>query len=100
MTTTRPTTIEELENPSDVLAFARGRRADAGRAETDVLTAAVIWAEQHPPESIDDAATWITGGGDTGLPVAGPGAPLVAEFCIAEFAVSYTHLTLPTIYSV
>ena len=79
MTTTSHTTIEELDSPSDVLAFARARRADADRAEADVLTAAVVWAEQHPPESIHEAATWI-GGGETGLLLAGPGAPLVAEF--------------------
>jgi hypothetical protein len=28
------------------------------------------------------------GGTETGLPLAGPGAPLVAEFCIAEFALA------------
>ncbi len=43
----------------------------------------------HPPESIHDAATWpgTTGfGGEVGLPLAGDGAPLVAEFCVAELA--------------
>ncbi len=87
MTSTGPATIEELDSPRDVLVFARTRRADADRAEADVLTAAVIWAEQHPPESIDEAATWI-GGGEDGLLLAGPGAPLVAEFCIPEFALA------------
>ncbi len=82
MTTTRP----DLDTAAAVLAFARERHADAERAEADVLLAAVTWAEQHPPESIECAATWIVGGGDTGLPLAGPGAPLVAEFCLAEFA--------------
>ncbi len=54
-----------------------------------MLLAAVTWADQHPPESIDDAATWLTPGvGDTGLPIAGPGAPLVAEFCLAELALA------------
>jgi hypothetical protein len=87
MTTTAPAAFEELDSPSDVLVFARARRADADRAEADVLAAAVLWAEQHPPESIHEAATWI-GGGETGLLLAGPGAPLVAEFCIAEFALA------------
>ena len=36
----------------------------------------------HPAESIGDAVRF----GDTPVPVAGPGAPLVAEFCVAEFA--------------
>jgi hypothetical protein len=87
MNPTAPATIEELDSPSDVLAFARARRADADQAEADVLTAATLWAEQHPPESIHEAATWI-GGAETGLLLAGPGAPLVAEFCIAEFALA------------
>jgi hypothetical protein len=93
MTTTRATTIGNLDRTCDVLAFARARRADADRAEADVLAAAALWAEQHPPESIADAATWIAGGGDTGLPLAGPGAPLVAEFCIAEFALAIGRTT-------
>jgi hypothetical protein len=88
MSTTAATTNEALDSPSGVLVFARARCADADRAQADVLLAAVTWAEQHPPESIDLAATWVVGGGDTGLPLAGPGAPLVAEFCIAEFAVA------------
>ena len=62
-------------------------------ADAVLMTAAVTWAEQHPPESIDEAATWITPGGDTGLTLAGPGAPLVAEFCIAEFALAIGRST-------
>ena len=42
--------------------------------------------DQHPVESILEAAVWP--GGEQGTPVAGPGAPLVAEFCIAEFALA------------
>ncbi|MCW2761197.1 MAG: endonuclease, partial [Marmoricola sp.] len=87
------TTGPDLETATAVLAFARARRGDAERAEADVLLAAVSWAEQHPPESIELAATWVAGGGDTGLPLAGPGAPLVAEFCIAEFALAIGRST-------
>ncbi len=89
MTKTRP----DLDSASAVLGFARDRRAAADRAEADVLFAAVTWAEQHPPESVELAATWVSGGGDTGLPLAGPGAPLVAEFCIAEFAAALGRST-------
>ena len=77
--------VEELEGSSDVLGFARARRAEADAAEADVLSAAVVWAEQHPAESIIEAASWVTGG-ESALPLAGVGAPLVAEFCIPEFA--------------
>jgi hypothetical protein len=65
-----------------------GSELSVPQAEADVLVAAVTWAEQHPPESIHLAATWHTPGGDTGLPLAGPGAPLVSEFSIAEFALA------------
>jgi hypothetical protein len=88
MTATAQAPTEGLTSPSAVLAFARSRRADADRAEADVLAAAVAWAEQHPPESIHPVATWVTGGAETGMPLAGAGAPLVAEFCIAEFALA------------
>ena len=79
----------DLDSPREVLVFARSERRAADRAEANVLLAAVTWAEQHPPESIEDAATWLAPGvGDTGLPLAGPGAPLVAEFCLAELALA------------
>ncbi len=70
-----------------MLAFARGRRAAvADRAEADLLQAAVQWAVIHPAETLDDAETFRLRGGGTGVPLAGPGAPLVAEFSVAEFA--------------
>ena len=89
MTTSRA----ELDTATAVLAFARDSRVAADRAEADVLLAAVTWAEQHPPESIHDAATWATRGGDCPMPLAGKGAPLVAEFCIAEFAAALGRST-------
>src|ERR1700712_4275264 len=81
-----------LETSSEVLAFARDARVAADRAEADVLLAAVTWAEQHPPESIDLAATWVSGA-EGELALAGEGAPLVAEFCIAEFAAAIGRTT-------
>ena len=93
MTSTTGTGLGELDSPSDVLVFARERHAAANRAQADLLLAAVTWAEQHPPESIGEAASWITAAGDTGLPLAGEGAPLVTEFCIAEFALAIGRST-------
>ncbi len=74
-----------------MLAFAREQRAVADRAEANLLQAAVVWAAQHPAESLEAAEVFRTSGyaggfGDTAVPLAGPGAPLVAEFSIAEFA--------------
>src|SRR6188768_308991 len=77
------------DTAAGVLAFARDRRADSDAAEADLLRAACAWADLHPAESIGDAVRF----GDTPVPVAGPGAPLVAEFCVAEFAAA---VGLPT----
>ena len=93
MTATPSIDLEDLDSSADVLRVAREARAAAMHADAVLMTAAVTWAEQHPPESIDEAATWITPGGDTGLTLAGEGAPLVAEFCIAEFALAIGRST-------
>jgi hypothetical protein len=85
MTSTATTPLEVLDDPRDVLAYARACQVESDRAQAHQFIAAATWAEQHPPESIHEAAFWI-GGGETGLPLAGQGAPLVAEFCIAEFS--------------
>ena len=69
-----------------------GRQAD--QAQADLLQAAVQWAITHPAESIEEAETiGLRSFGDTAIPVAGPGAPLVAEFSLAEFAAT---IALPT----
>src|SRR4029079_14648740 len=77
------------DNAAGVLAFARDRRAAADAAEADLRRAACAWADLHPAESIGDAVRF----GDTPVPVGRPGAPLVAEFCVAEFAAA---VGLPT----
>src|SRR4249919_1727763 len=84
--------IPELDTAAAVLAFARDRRAAADAAEVDLLRAAVAWADLHQAESIHDAAL-LSRHGDQPLTVAGPRAPLVAEFCVAEFAAA---VGLPT----
>ena len=84
-------TIRESHTQADsaaaVLGLVRDRRAVADRAEAELLQAAVSWVGMHSVDSIHDAATvWDRSYGDTGITVAGPGAPLVAEFSVAEFA--------------
>ena len=92
MTTPRDQPLPD--DPAELLAFARERRKEADRAEADLLQAAVQWAITHPAESIEDAATiHLRSFGDTAIPLAGPGAPLVAEFSIAEYAAA---IGLPT----
>jgi hypothetical protein len=48
------------------------------------LVLAARWADLHPPESIHDAASFTVPGCEHEEPIAGEGAPLVAEFCVAE----------------
>src|SRR3954447_18919564 len=70
-----------------VLAAARGLRREANAAEAGILEQAIEWARLHEVTDLDDAATWWAGRGvDTGIPIAGEGAPLIAEFAVAEFA--------------
>ena len=78
-----------LDTASAVLEQVRADRAAADAAEARLLAHACAWADLHPAESIGDAVRF----GDTPVPVAGPGAPLVAEFCVAEFAAA---VGLPT----
>src|SRR4051794_2390453 len=70
-----------------VLAAARAARNAENAAAAQVLFHAVEWARLHQVDSVQDAATWLVEhGGDTGIPIAGEGAPLVSEFAVAEFA--------------
>src|SRR5919112_2167780 len=82
----------DLDTAAAVLAFVRVRTADADRAEAEKLQAAVAWAAMHSVDSLAEAAT-VWDHGETGLPVAGPGAPLVGEFSVTEFAAA---IGLPT----
>ncbi|MBD8868177.1 HNH endonuclease signature motif containing protein [Nocardioides donggukensis] len=83
----KTTTAPETDTADAVLASARDLRRTADRAEAGLLVQACRWADLHPPEGIAPAATMSCRlFGDTGLPVAGVGAPEVAEFCVAEFA--------------
>jgi hypothetical protein len=75
---------------ASVLAAARDLRSQANAAEAGVLAKALEWAHLHLVDDLDDAATWWSGsklmGQDTGIPIAGEGAPLVSEFAVCEFA--------------
>src|SRR6478735_4715029 len=77
--------VEDL-TASGLLRAIRARRADEERAAADQLLLAAQWADLHPPESIHSAAVYsvASGGREHEEPIAGEGAPLVAEFCFAE----------------
>src|SRR3954454_15464873 len=70
-----------------VLAAARAARRAENAAAAQVLAQAVEWAHLHPVTDLHDASTvLVERGQDTGIPIAGDGAPLVSEFAVAEFA--------------
>ncbi|CUR61033.1 putative HNH endonuclease [metagenome] len=75
---------DDGRSASALLALARDRRATENRAAADLLDLAARWADLHPPGSIHHAATFTVPGCEHEEPIAGEGAPLVAEFCIAE----------------
>jgi 5-methylcytosine-specific restriction endonuclease McrA len=73
-----------------VLAKVRSARAAENAAAAEVLATVVEWAHLHVVDDLDDAATlWVGSklmGQDTGIPIAGEGCPLVAEFAVLELA--------------
>src|SRR3954453_10375337 len=70
-----------------VLASARRARVAANAAEAQVLADAVAWSHLHQVTDPDQASTvLVEHGHDTGIPIAGDGAPLVSEFAVADFA--------------
>ena len=78
--------VDDL-SPAALLASIRTARSTEDAAAARQLSLAARWADLHPPESIHTAATFSYGGGlgrEHEEPIAGPGCPLVAEFCIAE----------------
>ncbi|HYH74272.1 MAG TPA: DUF222 domain-containing protein, partial [Nocardioides sp.] len=68
----------------DLLALAKTQKTAEDRAAAELLVTAARWADLHPPESIHSAATFTVAGCEHEEPIAGEGAPLVAEFCLAE----------------
>src|SRR5688500_14291471 len=86
------TPTADLDTAAGVLAFVRAEAVAADTAEANKLQAAVTWAAMHSGDSLTEAAT-VWDHGETGLPVAGPGAPLIAEFSVTEFAAA---IGLPT----
>ena len=77
---------ESYDSPDQVLAALHTEHQVACAAEIRKLQAAVHWAHMHPVESITHAAT--VEGTEGELAIAGDGAPLVAEFCIADLALA------------
>src|SRR5262249_3312504 len=73
---------------SAVLDRARDALMARRRADADLLFAALDWALSHPATSSHDVAGWgeVDLYGEGFLPLAGDGAPLVAEFAPCALA--------------
>src|SRR6478752_5035904 len=80
------TTTAHLDSPTGVLDAVREVHSEITDLEIRKLQLAVEWAVMHPVESIIHAA--MVDGTEDELAIAGPGAPLVAEFCVAELALA------------
>src|SRR6478609_4030680 len=80
------TTTADIDSPTGVLGAVREVHSEITDLEIRKLQLAVEWAIMHPAESILKAAT--VDGTEDELAIAGPGAPLVAEFCVAELALA------------
>jgi hypothetical protein len=68
--------------PSEVIDRVRAARAAEQRAAADVVELAAEWARLHPCGEQQTPAHWgeVDLHGEATVPLAGPGAPLVAEF--------------------
>src|SRR3954452_716162 len=80
------TTATDLDTPYAVLSAVRDEVATVMAAERNKMVLAIEWAAMHSTDSMDDAAYYPGLEGE--LALAGPGAPLVAEFAVAELAVA------------
>jgi hypothetical protein len=73
-----------ITRTAQVLAAARANRTAATELEVERLLLALEWAELHPGDDVDETVPWA----ERDLEIAGAGAPTVAEFSIAEFALA------------
>ncbi|ABL83680.1 MULTISPECIES: HNH endonuclease signature motif containing protein [unclassified Nocardioides] len=72
------------DTPAEVLAALETTHTALADAEIGQFRLAVEWAIAHPITSVADIAT--VEGTEGEVAIAGTGAPLVAEFCVADFA--------------
>src|SRR4051812_27260971 len=78
---------ESMDSPDQVLAALHSSHQVATQVEIDKLYLAIQWAVMHPVESINHGAATVDGS-EGELAIAGAGAPLVAEFCVADLALA------------
>ncbi len=69
-----------------LLVSIRDRRAAIADHEIGLVREIAEWAAEHVVDDEANAATLTERGLDTGLPVAGPGAPLISDFAVMELS--------------
>src|ERR1700712_1198609 len=74
--------------PTEVIDRARAARAAAKAAAVEELEMALAWARLHPCPATEVPAHWgqVDLHGEALVPLAGPGAPWVAEFAPVDLA--------------
>src|SRR5215203_6402189 len=75
-----------VSRSDELLAEIRDRRAMVAEQEIATVRAIAEWAGEHTVADEAVAATLIERGLDTGLPLAGPGAPLTSDFAVMELS--------------
>src|SRR4051794_5987026 len=80
------TTATDLDTPAGVLSAVRDEVATVMVGDRNMMVLAIAWAAMHSVDSMDDAACYP--GFESEMALAGPGAPLVAEFAVAELALA------------
>src|SRR5829696_6191658 len=75
-----------VSRSDELLAEIRDRRAMVAEQEIATVRAIAEWAGEHTVADEAEAATLIERGLDTGLPLAGPGAPLISDFAVMELS--------------
>jgi len=75
-----------VSRSDELLAEIRDHRTVVAEREVATLPAIAEWVSEHVVLDEGDAATLTERCLDTGLPVAGPGAPLVSDFAVMELS--------------
>jgi hypothetical protein len=70
----------------ELLAGIRGDQQVIADREIAKVRKVAEWAAEHVVDEEADASTLTERGWDTGLPVAGPGAPLISDFAVMELS--------------
>jgi hypothetical protein len=73
-----------VSRSDELLAEIRDDQDVIAERETAKLRKVAEWASLHVVADEAEAATLIERGLDTGLPLAGPGAPLISDFAVME----------------